>query len=222
MEIDKICKEVCVSASYIFFIWVSCVVLYMVSEFKEGVVKACSKAEFGPLMSCFKDTRNVLHLIPSNNKTINFVFDYETVLLRPEVSIRGGRSIEGEGQFANQLFEEIFRRESEQDICVFTDGSKTDGDFFGGFSACFSTGEELQFRSRNFASIFTLEAMAVLEALRVIHSRQENVFSIFSDSMSVLKALMTVARFNKTSNIIMQIRQEICSIRKQSKKVKFH
>ena len=46
----------------------------------------------------------------------------------------------------------------------------------------------------NQATIFTLEAMAILEALNIIGNRQENEFYIFSDSKSVLQALSSTQK----------------------------
>lgn len=172
-----------------------------------------------PLMSCFRETNPVAHLVPVSDKPVNFTFEYEAFLYQPQVSFKEGLSIKNAGIQADALFEDEFCNILKDDICVYTDGSKTKGNFFGGFACFFSTGEEIKFRSRSLASIFTLEAMAILEALNEIAKREERSFSIFSDSMSVLRAITTLGRANKTANIVMQIKQELLNIRKNGKKV---
>lgn len=129
-----------------------------------------------PLMSCYKEISKVAYLTPSDKRPINFVFDYETAVLQLSVSFDRGKMIKEAEIDANAIFKDEFKDELSEDVCVFTDGSKSEGQFFDGFAVTFSTGEDLKFRSRSFASIFTLEAMAILEALIEAKRRPESSF----------------------------------------------
>ena len=88
-------------------------------------------------------------------------------------------------------FFSIFTEDKLKHCKVFyTDGSKNQKDIFGGFAIHASESEFIKRRSANYASIYTIEAMAILETLLYIKNNNINLpCVIFSDSKSVLVAL---------------------------------
>lgn len=82
---------------------------------------------------------------------------------------------------------------------VFTDGSKYEQSSACGF---ITDGNIFKFKLHNISSIFTCEALAILETLKYIDSLETNEILIITDSLSVLTALA-----NKISshNIIQKI-----------------
>ena len=75
--------------------------------------------------------------------------------------------------------------------CLYTDGSKMSDSTYVGFAFVCQDGEPRLFRSVGCSSIFTTEAMAIVETLFYIFTLQGNDYTIFSDSHSVLAALGT-------------------------------
>ena len=91
------------------------------------------------------------------------------------------------------------------------DGSKIKDETKGGFAVCIESFklhlfEVNSYQASNYASIFTLEAMAILEALISIEDISDQKFSIFSDSMSVLSALVSPINYSKCSYLIIEIK----------------
>lgn len=61
--------------------------------------------------------------------------------------------------------------------------------------------------------------MAILEALNIIERSNTSNFTIFSDSMSVLKSLESTIKINKESHLILEIRHKIKLLKSLNKDV---
>lgn len=106
---------------------------------------------------------------------------------------------------SDSLFNTLFPVNDNQ-IRVFTDGSKTKDLPFAGFSCVdASNGNPFHFRVSNKASIFSCEAMAILSALREYSNTSKPEILIFSDSKSVLQALLPNKKPNSKSYLIWEI-----------------
>lgn len=89
---------------------------------------------------------------------------------------------------------------SDSSNFLFTDGSKSKDLPFTGFVIIDEfASNTYQFRSSNKASIFSCKAMAIRYALSVIGTDDYPTSKIFTDSMSVLKALCSKKRSNRYS-----------------------
>jgi len=108
------------------------------------------------------------------------------------------------------LFREFFQNEINNSFCIFTDGSKTPNLDFTGFSiTSLDHSFKFKFRTTSHASIFSLEAMAILESIIQATNLHLTNITIFSDSKSVLSALQNISFSNNTSYLIYEIRHRI-------------
>ncbi|KAK2578805.1 hypothetical protein KPH14_012834 [Odynerus spinipes] len=103
----------------------------------------------------------------------------------------------------------------------FTDGSKIENKTFVGFAVldC-SKNVVCSFRSYKITSIFTAEAMAILEALKIVEGALERNFSIFTDSKSVVEAVNGMPKLGSSSYIIFKIKDKLRYLVTKGKKVK--
>ena len=92
---------------------------------------------------------------------------------------------------------------------------------FGGFAVFTNNVNKKHyiFRSPKYTSIYSLEVMAILEALNIIEKWNSTKFSIFSGSMSVLKSLETTSKVNKESHLILEIKQKLKILQSLGKNV---
>lgn len=105
--------------------------------------------------------------------------------------------------------------------CWFTDGSKIDDNEFAGFANLDArTRETNKFRTVKFASIFTVEAMAISTTLEAFFDRNQKEFYIFSESKSVLSALKNFVNSEKQKPIIYMIKNQLYRLSLLNKKVK--
>jgi hypothetical protein len=94
--------------------------------------------------------------------------------------------------------------------CYFTDGSKSQGCNFVGFSSVTSTAQMSElYRTFNDASIFTAGAMTIILTLEEIKQRQDKYCSIFSDSNSVLENLCSVSLFGQPDPLSLTIKEKL-------------
>lgn len=118
-----------------------------------------------------------------------------------------GRRIEQSGN-PPLLFRDTFCQGEE--TWFFTDGSKYPDKPFAGFAVLeiLPNGGIKTYRGRtnNNASIFTAEALAILEALNMIQNGQFTK-AIFTDSMSVLQNLQSVRGWSSKSSLILEIQK---------------
>lgn len=105
----------------------------------------------------------------------------------------------------NTTFKQIFSDLKEFN-CFFTDGSKSPDSPFAGFSVIDVTADKTyKFRSSCKTSIFSCEALAIKSALEIAQNNGYHNIRIFSDSMSVLKAIQSSNKSQIKSNIILDI-----------------
>nr|XP_042910734.1 uncharacterized protein LOC122271965 [Parasteatoda tepidariorum] len=99
--------------------------------------------------------------------------------------------IYSKSNFAPIIYQQLFSSHSHQYseyMPIFTDGSKSVGYVGCGVKIADDT---YSYRIPDICSVFTADAVAILLALRLISSRSERKYFIYSDSMSVLKQLET-------------------------------
>ena len=103
--------------------------------------------------------------MPADHRPINYTFDYDSYLFEPEVSFEKGLRIQKANNHM-QKFQKVFQHELINSICIFIDGSKSNAEI-GGF-AIHKENNNHQRRTSKYASIFTIEAMAIIESLKII------------------------------------------------------
>jgi len=139
----------------------------------------------------------------------------------PEIDLSSGVNFDKESPFNEILFKEIFQLEILNTQCFFTDECKTINLEFTGFAiTSIDQSVNLRFRSIRHASIFSLEAMAILETISFVTKHQMNDITIFSDSKFVLQALKNINFKNNTSHLINKIRDSINKFVKRGGRIK--
>lgn len=174
------------------------------------------------LLSIYRELSIHVIYIESNNKPLRFRHPWSSIALAPAVDLDSGilfnKEVDGQAQFLD-----IYKNSITESLTVFTDGSKMKGKEHSGFA--FSIPElnvTMKFKSPEYAPIFTLEAMAILEALKWVLSKQYCNVSIYSDSKSVLKALAKISMNNtRSSYLIYEIKHLINLLSNRSACVKF-
>ncbi|XP_044591447.1 uncharacterized protein LOC123269675 [Cotesia glomerata] len=174
------------------------------------------------LINCFRDIDSISHVIKSSDSPICYDYGLETIWFHPNVSFKEGEEIKNSNiNDCQGLFRDIFNEYLRGGwTCYFTDGSKDKFAPFGGFAVVQPEDQqELAFRAPKYASIFTLEAMAIVETLKMIYRANFKCSAIFSDSRSVLQALITDSNLNKKSYLVFLIRKLIKKLADQRKRV---
>lgn len=112
------------------------------------------------------------------------------------------------------VFRDKFAVDLDNSFCLFTDGSNQKEARFIGL-AITNLDESLSklFRAPNFISIFTIEAMALLEAIGSIRERGIKSVTIVSDSKSDLYVLSHFDVSGKKSYLISKIREDLLSFK---------
>ncbi|CAD6235942.1 GSCOCG00012438001-RA-CDS, partial [Cotesia congregata] len=137
----------------------------------------------------FRDHQKIQHLIRSSLTPSCYDYQLSTTWYGPLISFAKGEKIK-RLDVSDSFFKEIFQEVLKNSTCFFTDGSWSPNSVFGSFAIVGgSDNVELEFRTSKIASIFTLEGMAIMEALKLILKSSQRKFVIFSDSRSVLEAL---------------------------------
>lgn len=168
----------------------------------------------------FEKLETVIHLLHSDSIPIYYSKNYESLHYHPDVHIDDGRFLQN-ASCADQLFHSVFEHEISTSTCLFTDGSKIPGTSFTGFAITTENESiKLLFRACEFLSSFTLEVMAILEAVRFCDSANSHNFTILSDSRAVLSALNSRFAPNKTSCLILVIKDLLRKIDNEGKTIK--
>lgn len=139
---------------------------------------------------------------------------YELALFIPNLDLFSGLKFDKEIN-CDSFFFYLFEREIKNSICLYTNGSKNPGSEYTGF-AVVTLNENIStiIRTPGFLSIFTLEALAIIETLRISEENNYKEVTIFSDSKSVLTALKSFPSGEKSSLLIYQIKDKIRSLTK--------
>ncbi|EFN72292.1 hypothetical protein EAG_00351, partial [Camponotus floridanus] len=116
------------------------------------------------ILDTFLELSHISHLIESNHIQLCYTKSFDSIISIPEIDLTTGLNFDKNSNNNEKLFREIFQDTLNTSYCFFTDGSKTTNAEFTGFSI-YSLDQtfKLEFRSTGYSSIFSLEAMAILE-----------------------------------------------------------
>lgn len=173
-----------------------------------------------PLIEDFTSVSKLSHLLDSGNYLLCYSDVYEASLYSPEVNTSNGRTIK-RSKFPQQIFDSTFNTILKECTYWFTDGSKIPGKPFTGFAVTneLSTNFSL-FRAAEFLSSYSLEAMAILEALKLCKNEDTSPVShIFSDSLSVISAVESKFDPGRSPRLILDIKKSLMELNSSGKKV---
>ncbi len=170
-------------------------------------------------MTCFEELSISCNSIKKFDCAPCYAYDYFAQLSKLDVNFDFGKEI-AISPCPNVLFMDHFF--SLPDVverkCTFlyTDGSKNDLKGPVGF-AIWSTDDRLnrKFKVNNTISIFTAEALAILEAVKLIIDFKITSSIIFSDLKSVLASLSNSNRIKNQSYVILEIKK-LCVYARQN------
>lgn len=176
--------------------------------------------KFSPLklLDNFARCDRVSHLIFSSDTPVSCCYPPELVLFQPAISFREGLMLKHNNNPA-RLFDTLFPRRKDQ-YCLFTDGSRDTSLPFSGFAVVGDQNDTcLKFRSSKLTSIFSCEVMAIISALKLARDSHEGEIVIFSDSKSVLEALIGSKNPSPKSYLIWEIRRLMVELSNSGKAV---
>jgi len=168
-----------------------------------------------PVMDSFRFVQKHSHIAFKHNIPLGYTIHYDSLLYIPKINLKAGMNLENPPS-TNISFLDIFNKELKNTHCLFTDGSKTPESSFIGFAFTNidNTISKL-FRSPRFLSIYSVEALAILEALNYISHNEIKQISIFSDSKSVLESLLKPNIMGKSSILKIKIKDTIRQLEAQ-------
>ncbi|XP_034938092.1 uncharacterized protein [Chelonus insularis] len=151
------------------------------------------------IIECYQDIDKVGHLLEASKISLCFKYEYQALWFDPAVSFEEGYRIK-ESKDKNREFDKIFRDLLEEAEWFFTDGSKMEGKPFVGFAVVRGNdGTTFKWRTTTFASIYSAEALAIIETLMLISQSERTKFAIFADARSVLQAIKMKPKINTGS-----------------------
>lgn len=140
---------------------------------------------------------------------------FQWVIFCPNVDIDTGVNFDKTQNCNNDLFADELNNS-----CLFTDDSKIQESEFIGFSVISPEKDaEIYKRSVKYASIFSLEAMVLLNALSYAESISSKRITIFSDSKLVLSALSKINFKGNINYLIYKIRYKMKYLYNAGKKI---
>lgn len=117
-----------------------------------------------------------------------FSIPYDALIYKPNIIMNFG--IEKSSLYANKIFCDLVSKNWSNWLTAFTDASKLSPDGEVGIAVWFPKYKIiLSFKSPPISSVFTGEAIAILEAILYVMSHNLNKVIIFSDSLSSLFAI---------------------------------
>lgn len=120
-----------------------------------------------PLVKCFRAVDNIVYLLNKGNIPFGLSVHFSVLIYSPNIDIESGLML-AESRNPNSEFKSVFGSGSSDQFRIFTDGSKNQVSPYTGFSV---VSEDLStiklFRSSKFIPIFTVESLAILEAIIV-------------------------------------------------------
>lgn len=142
----------------------------------------------------------------SNQYVSNMYYnDYKTLVTKMDVNTVLGNELRSV-DCPNQLLSDFLI--VNKATAIYTDGSKIMGfRSVGAAYYCPELGIINKISIDRWASVYTAEAYAILNALKIVNDNPLLNFYIFSDSLSVLSSLNTIKWNIKTSSIIFQIKK---------------
>lgn len=159
------------------------------------------------LYECYIACSRFSHLIETSEHPLYCDFPFSVLSFSPRVLLDEGSTIRDDLD-PPACFNRMFPPALDESR-FFTNGSKTPNRPFAGFAVVnVSEHRTFRFRTSSEASIFTCEAMAILLALRIASDSPHHIVSIFSDSKSVLRALLPSKKNRKKApSLILKILQ---------------
>lgn len=113
-----------------------------------------------------------------------------------------------------------FNHISNDVLQLFTDGSKISGKKFSGFAVVSNDCSIIKmFRASGGISIFAAEALAISEALNIFRSSGLTKLIIFSDSRSVLSALLGIDLLGRNNPHIIRLKDELRAMENEGSEV---
>ena len=170
---------------------------------------------------CYRDHLGKAHLVSSSSRPLCYEYAYESILFQPDVSFKEGFCIQRASD-CRVAFSGVFSDCLRSSKCFYTDGSKMSDSTYVGFAFVCQDGEPHPFRSVGWSSIFTAEAMAIVETLFYIFTLRGNDSTIFPDSHSVFAALNFFPNLQSKTYLIFHIKDQLYRLRKSGKKVKLY
>ncbi|XP_034936031.1 uncharacterized protein [Chelonus insularis] len=200
-------------------------ILSEISELRECPTMVFSTETPG-LVRCFQEIEPISHLISSDSRPNCFKFPFQSMFVPAKVHWEEGKEIQeihkSKPLSVERSFWNLFREEFRDAVVIFTDGSKTIGKEFVGFAYLeVATSSVSLNRTVKYASIFSAEAMAIIAALKKFANTDLNKLVIFSDSLSVLKALASIRSAGKLNVLIGEIKHLVYSLQVTGRVVKF-
>nr|XP_012231351.1 PREDICTED: uncharacterized protein LOC105677355 [Linepithema humile] len=167
------------------------------------------------LITSFRKLQDILRVLESSPKFLGYSKHWLSLFYVPNVVFDRGRQL-CESSSVQQDFEKIFAYETICTKCIYTDGSKKpDSEFLW----LFADEEIFQYRSVGFLSTFTIETLAILETVEYCLRSDSRNFSIFSDSKSVLSALISDFLPNKSSHLLAFIKDKLRNANNMNKEI---
>lgn len=164
-----------------------------------------------------KSFSKIMSMNCSINKSFGnplFLSSYESITFKPEIIFNFG--IKKGDIFANNKFNRIIYENWKDWNIFYTDASKSPNNNVGSAVWMPKFRVVLSFKSPPYSSIFTAEAISLLEAINFIESHNLNNSLIFTDSMSCLEAILANQFKSKTNfPIILEIKKALykCSVK---------
>lgn len=173
------------------------------------------------LVQSYLDMNNIKHVLAQSDKPLCFNFPYETYSCKPSVDLDEGSNLAKSPDIVRDLYD-TFHYTLDNSSSFFTAGSKFQNSEFVGLSSIQVNGPVInEFRLVGLVSIYTAEATALLETLKIIAAQVDANCTIFSDSRSVLQALANLSSYN-TSSIILEIKNHLRILENTGKHVMFY
>lgn len=162
---------------------------------------------FPPLfMECYMDCDPIAQLIEKSILPFHFQYPLATQYAQSRISFKEGEFLQYSANPRSQ-FTALFPSFNHQ-VHIFTDGFKIAGNPFSGFAIINKTRDSCsQYRTSNKSSIFSSEAMALAPAFQSVFDIPEKIIYLFSDSKSVLQAILFKGCLKKSSHLIWIIRK---------------
>lgn len=169
------------------------------------------------LIIAFEKVKNFKLQIRSSSRQPFYEFPYEDHMFIPEVDIQTGKIIQN-SQNPNMEFLDLTTEKYFDYSRFYTDGSKDESNGTAGCSSV-NTQSELEIKSwklSQHASIFSIEAIAILRTLDNIIQKNIRKSVIFSDSLSVISNIASKNPNSIKSYLIFLIRNRLYTIFKQN------
>ena len=174
------------------------------------------------LIKSYKEISLLTHnKIQKYSLPIPFNYDYKIAIDSPEIDIDSGQHIK-KSDNPPLKFQKLFNNILQSTYSVFTDASKNKTSDYTGLAFFVPSSDiKKQFKTSPQASIFTTEALAIILAIHHIKSIEKTAATIFTDSLSILKAIkcFNPIKSKNTSHLIMDIKSLLYSCKQQNIKI---